>query len=218
MIKALLLDMDGLLIDSEVCAFQVYRDFLNERGHDFSLDFYSKNMSGHKAVDNIKLVFDKYQITGDLDKIQKEIIDREFAYYQAGIPTKYGAIELLDYLKAHNYKIALATSSLIPRAMAAINYNNLDHYFDTKVFGPDVEHGKPHPDLFLKACEKLGLKPKECLVLEDAESGIMAAHNGDIPVICIPDVKQPSEEYAEKCVAVLKDLTKVIDYLEENNK
>ena len=69
----------------------------------------------------------------------------------------------------------------------------------------------------MKACEKLGKDPRDCLVLEDSESGILAAYRADIPVICIPDMKAPSDEILEKTVTALKTLDEVIAYLEEKN-
>jgi beta-phosphoglucomutase-like phosphatase (HAD superfamily) len=67
---------------------------------------------------------------------------------------------------------------------------------------------------FVKAAEKAGSKPEECLVLEDSEAGIQAAYAAGIPVICIPDLKQPREEYREKTTAVMDSLTEIIGYLE----
>ena len=90
-------------------------------------------------------------------------------------------------------------------------------YFDDFVFGPEVERGKPNPDIFLKAAEKLGEAPEKCLVLEDSQAGIQAAYAANIPVICIPDLKKPSEEYRKKTTAVLESLNDVIDFLNEKD-
>ena len=76
-----------------------------------------------------------------------------------------------------------------------------------------MERSKPFPDIFLKAAEKAGSKPEECLVLEDSEAGIQAAFAAEIPVICIPDLKKPSEEYAAKTTAIMKSLLDVIPFL-----
>ena len=217
MIKALLIDMDGLLIDSEKCSFQVFVDFLKQYNIDFPIEFYAQNMCGHKAVENVKTIIDEYKLNVDFDWALKTIVDTEVAHFKAGIPCKKGARELLQFLNDNGYKAILATSSFVDRAMAVINFNDLDKYFDDKVFGVDVQKGKPNPDLFLKAAEKAGCKPEECLVLEDAETGIQAAYNGNIPVICVPDVKQPRQEYKDKCLAICNDLLQVIDYLKANN-
>lgn len=81
--------------------------------------------------------------------------------------------------------------------------------FDDFVFGSEGKRGKPYPDIFLKACEKLNVKPDEAVVLEDSEAGIQAASDVHIPVICIPDLKYPSDDYTSKPAAVLESLNDV---------
>ena len=82
------------------------------------------------------------------------------------------------------------------------------------VFGAEVARGKPHPDIFCKACDKLHAAPEDCLVLEDSEAGIQSAFSAHIPVICIPDMRQPGTAFQDMAQAVLPILTDVIDYLE----
>lgn len=81
------------------------------------------------------------------------------------------------------------------------------------ICGDEVTCGKPHPEIFLTACEKLGITPQEALVLEDSEAGITAAHAGNIDVICVPDMKYPDEEFANKTVKIVESLLEVIDHL-----
>ena len=82
----------------------------------------------------------------------------------------------------------------------------------------EVKKGKPAPDVYLKVAEYLRVKPEECLVLEDSEAGIQAAYAAEIPVICIPDLKKPRENYVAKTAAVLASLHEVIDYLKAENE
>lgn len=91
--------------------------------------------------------------------------------------------------------------------------HNIIEYFDEFVFGNEVEKGKPNPDIFLKACDKISVNPEECLVLEDSESGIQAAYSANISVICIPDMKVPNQYYLNMTKAVLSSLEEVIYYL-----
>ncbi|MFQ9372576.1 MAG: HAD family hydrolase [Faecalibacillus intestinalis] len=86
-------------------------------------------------------------------------------------------------------------------------------YFNGIVCGSEVEHGKPAPDIFLKACDKLNVEPEEALVLEDSEAGIQAASEAKISVICIPDMKFPQEKYL-KVEHVYDSLEDVVSYLE----
>ena len=91
--------------------------------------------------------------------------------------------------------------------------HNIVEYFDEFVFGNEVKKGKPNPDIFLKACDKISVNPEECLVLEDSESGIQSAYSANIPVICIPDMKVPNQYYLNMTKAVLSSLEEVIYYL-----
>ena len=77
-------------------------------------------------------------------------------------------------------------------------------YFDDMVFGTEIERGKPWPDIFLKAAEKAHAAPADCLVLEDSEAGIQAAHAAGIDVLCVPDMKMPAESYQQMTAAMLK--------------
>lgn len=97
--------------------------------------------------------------------------------------------------------------------MNIIDHYGLRDFFDDFVFGSEVKRGKPYPDIFLKACEKLNIKPEEAIVLEDSEAGIQAASDAHIPVICIPDMKYPAQTYADKAEAVFKSLNDMIDFI-----
>ena len=88
-----------------------------------------------------------------------------------------------------------------------------DQLIDT-ICGDEVNIGKPNPEIFLKACKKLGATPEEAVVFEDSEAGIDAAYNGNIPVICVPDMLQPSQAHKDKAEVVLEDLSQAIDYIE----
>ena len=86
-------------------------------------------------------------------------------------------------------------------------------YFDDMVFGTEIERGKPWPDIFLKAAEKAHAAPADCLVLEDSEAGIQAAHAAGIDVLCVPDMKMPAESYQQMTAAMLKSLDEVKGWL-----
>lgn len=131
-----------------------------------------------------------------------------------GVQLKKGTQELLKYLQEHGYSIALATSSLSSRAHSILDEHDVLHYFDEMICGSDISRGKPFPDIFLKACERLNVLPSEAIVLEDSEAGIQAAYDAKVPVYCIPDLKQPGEDYVQKTQGVLTSLLDVITILE----
>lgn len=218
MINTVIFDLDGLLADTEKVWYQVFKKMLAEYGHEFSLEEYTQNHSGKKIVDNIRLMKERYHLPFACEEGVAQAIAAEGEYVEQGVSLRPGADALLEYLHKNKYKIVLGTSSRRPRAERILKQNQIDHYFDAIISGYDVERGKPFPDVFLKSAEAVGAQPQEALVLEDSEAGIQAAYAAGISVICVPDLKEPQPEAAEKTVGVLPSLREVIDYLEEDRK
>lgn len=213
MIKAVIFDLDGLLIDSERTALKNLNRLLEPCDTVIGIDEYVHDYLGRTVAESIKRIVDLYR----KDKTQNELFDIYLQYEKEdiakGIPLKPGATVLLKLLKQKNIKTALASSSLRERAENILNSHNLLGYFDETVFGYEVEKGKPAPDIFLKACEKTGVDPRDAIVLEDSEAGIQAAFSAGIPVFCIPDIKQPSEDFAKKTTKILNSLYEVCDFI-----
>ena len=211
--KAVIFDMDGLMIDSERVTYIIYCEVMKELGYDFTLDFY-KMALGMAKPEEIELYFDLYGDDFPIDLFWKQSHDRLDAKLFENVPLKPGIIELLKYLKANNYKTMVATSSERERVDVILKNGGLISYFDDVICGDEVTQSKPNPEIFLTACKKLKVDPSEALVLEDSEHGIMAAYNANIDVICIPDMKYPGLAYADKPMAILDSLEEVIPYLE----
>lgn len=216
MLKAVIFDMDGLMVDTEIICFQVYKQILKDYNYDLTLKEYVEEFAGKPmktSIENIKKRFQvPFKINEGIDlytNIENNLFEKN------GVSLKEGVIELLEYLKEHNYKIVIATSSLPTRAKKILKENHITHFFDDMVFGTDIQRGKPFPDIFLKACEKLNIKPNEALVLEDSEAGIQAAYNAHIPVICIPDLKYPQEKYVKQTIKIYNTLLDVIPFIEK---
>lgn len=216
--KAVIFDLDGLLIDSEIISYQLYCDLLGTYGYSISIEEYARTLSGKTEVVNMKNVISTYRLPFTLEEGLILVESMEKKYLKKGVALKPGAKALLQYLKEHQIKILLASSSLKERAAGILKENKVDDYFDDMVFGPEVERGKPFPDIFLKACEKSGENADDCLVLEDSEAGIQAAYCAGIDVICIPDMKQPGDEFKRMALCILPSLEDVIGYLDWNRK
>ena len=129
------------------------------------------------------------------------------------VQLKPGAAALLSWLKTEGVAVVLATSSVRERAVEVLTRLGVVQYFDDMVFGTEIERGKPWPDIFLKAAEKAHAAPADCLVLEDSEAGIQAAHAAGIDVLCVPDMKMPAESYQQMTAAMLKSLDDVKGWL-----
>jgi HAD superfamily hydrolase (TIGR01509 family) len=215
--KAIIFDLDGLLINSEIISYRLYQDLLEPYGYGFSIDDYAQNYSGKTAVGNMNSITERFHLPIDTQKGLEEIFLMEKKYLEKGVDLKTGVKELLKYLQTNHYKIVLASSSTKERALNILQFHHIENYFDDMVFGYEVKSGKPHPDIFLKACEKVQEKPENCLVLEDSEAGIQAAYSAHIPVICIPDMKKPNQKYVNMTTCIFDSLLDVIDYVRKND-
>lgn len=219
MVHAAIFDLDGMLIDSESITFRIYNDILREQdGGALPLETYANTYSGRMGSTNMEELIRMFHLPITFDEGRARQEELEEAYWEdPGVPLKPGAKALLAYLKAHGVKILLATSSRRVRAERALRLHDILSFFDDIVTGWEVERGKPFPDVFLKAAEKAGEAPADCLVLEDSEAGIQAAHAAGIPVICVPDLRQPAETFARWTAALLPSLAEVVPWLEEHN-
>ncbi|WP_296876631.1 HAD family phosphatase [Thomasclavelia sp.] len=218
MIEAVIFDMDGLMIDSERVTFEGYQHVLKKDNLTMSEETY-KTLLGKTVKAVYELFASDYGDQYDVDQVIKEvhqyIADR---FENDGVPLKKGLLELLKYLKENNYKTIVATSSHRSRVDLILKQAKITEYFDDSICGDEVTHGKPDPEVFLKACQKLNVSPDKALVLEDSESGINAAYNAKIKVIGIPDMKYPDEKYVQMTYSIMNDLLEVRDFLINQKK
>lgn len=213
MIKAIIFDMDGLMIDSERVTFECYQERLKDMNLTMDEEFY-KTLLGKPIKGIYQRFYDVYgndfpieNVIQDVHRLMAERFETE------GVPVKKGLVELLHYLKDNNYKTIVATSSNRDRVDKILAQAKITEFFDDSICGDEVTKGKPNPEVFLKSCQKLGVNVDEAIVLEDSEAGIQASYDANIKVICIPDMKYPEKQYEEKTFKILKDLTEVTAYL-----
>ncbi|MCI9616734.1 MAG: HAD family phosphatase [Eubacterium sp.] len=213
MIRAVIFDMDGLMIDSERVTYECFRKYLKDKDTDMTEEFYKTLLGQTIKVCKQKVLdqFGKDFSYEDCVKQVHEMLDERLLI--EGVPIKKGLIELLKYLKENHYKMIVATSSERIRVDKILKNAGILEFFDDSICGDEVENGKPNPEVFLKACEKLGVRGDEALVLEDSEAGIQAAFDGGIKVICVPDMKYPEEKYKKMATMVCDDLSEVETYV-----
>ena len=212
-IKAVIFDMDGLMIDSERITYEGYVRICGEMGLTVTPEYYG-SILGVPQHDVYKRHREEF---GD-DFPSEQVVKEVQAYLQNsfetdGVPLKKGLTELLDRLTADGYKCVVATSSSRQRVDRILEMADLARYFDDVVCGDEIEHGKPAPDIFLRACERAEADPCEAIVLEDSENGIFAARNAHIRCICVPDMKMPGEEATAAAMKVIDDLTQAYDLI-----
>lgn len=211
MMKAVIFDMDGLMIDTEIVNYQFFGRYFQTLGIQLSLDDYCICFTGKSIDYGLDSVRELYHLDFRNEDYFEYFKDFRREWENQIVPLKPGLIELLEYLKTQDIKLAIATSSDRKRVQRLFQPYSVLNNFDAIVCGPDVKAGKPAPDIFLKACEKLSVAPIDALVLEDSETGIEASYRAKIPVICIPDLKQPDERHARMTSAILPSLREVID-------
>ncbi len=131
-----------------------------------------------------------------------------------GVPLKEGTIEILEFLKADNAKVAIASSSRKQMIENHLSRHNMIGYFDEIVGGDMVEHSKPSPDIYLKACQVLGFDPSDCYAVEDSYNGLRAAYSAGLKPVMVPDMQPYNEEIAKIVFKKFDSLTDLRKYLE----
>lgn len=212
MIKAIIFDMDGLMIDSERVTFECYQEILKGMNLTMDEEFY-KTLLGKPLKGIYQRFYDVYGNDFPIEDVIKDVHALAKRFETEGVPIKTGLKSLLEYLKENNYKTIVATSSNRDRVDTILSQAQITDYFDDSICGDEVTKGKPNPEVFLKSCQKLSVNVDEAIVLEDSEAGIQASYDAGIKVICIPDMKYPEKQYEEKTFKILKDLNGVTEYL-----
>jgi len=204
--RAVIFDMDGLLLDSEPLYRVTWQTAAADLGFPID-DVLYERFVGRGNVEAEQILREHFGDVFPLDEFHKRW-SRDFDEHVTSIARKPGAMELLDLLEQRGIPKALATSS--PRVLALRCLGDLASRFTALAFGDEVSHSKPAPDLFLLASERLGIATAECLVLEDSEAGVRAARAAGMDVIMVPDLVPPSEEVASMATRVCKTLHEVV--------
>lgn len=212
-IKGVIFDMDGVLLNSEVLYQRFWLEALHyygypaEKEHILAL----RSLTGKNAELKLKSFFgDSF----DYEKVKnKRIVLMDEYVRKNGVEIKKGADEILPYLKEKCIKIALATSSPYERAQEHLGMAGLFKYFDQCVCGGMVKNSKPQPDIYLLASEKLGLKPCECIAVEDSPNGVKSAVNAGCKTVMIPDLTPCTEDLKKDLFAICNDLTEIKEFV-----
>lgn len=215
MLKGAIFDHDGLMFDTEKIWQKNWNLVANEVGITLPEEF-KKEICGSNGQHTLDVI-QKYYHVEDGKEIRDRVIEsvaRDEIENQ--IEMKEGLLDILEMFQKHGVKMAVASSS--PREMILMNLkrSQLEKYFEVVVSGKDVKHGKPAPDIFLLAAEKLGIDPRECYVFEDAYNGVQAGVSAGAKTIMVPDLVQPNDEIRNVVHDVCKSL-KEASYLIEKD-
>ena len=215
-IKAVLFDMDGLMVDTESLSTEAFINSAKAQGYNMTKEETLKVLGFTKA--NIYQFWIDYFQGTNVDG--KKLVDDHYEYienvlYTVG-PEKMPYVEeLLKYLRENNYKIAVASSSDTADIKNNLEKTKLEKYIDS---GAEVENGKPAPDVFLLAAKRLGVDPKDCLILEDSKAGIKAGKASGAMVFMVPDMFTVDKECEDTADRILTNLGEVIGILEGKNE
>lgn len=218
MITAVVFDMDGLLFDTENVAKVSWIECADEMGIQGIAEIYHLFIGLNRADGNALLC----QIYGDdfpVLEFRQRATDRfQEKIERDGLPVKTGAREILQWLKDNHVKTALASSSrrdVIQHHLERVGF--LD-YFQLIIGGNMVEHSKPEPDIYLKACEMLGENPATVAAVEDSPNGIRSSSRAGMIPLMVPDLVEPTEELKALFHQSFPSLLEVREFLQENIK
>jgi len=211
-VKAVVFDMDGLLIDSEVVYTEALAAEALARGRDLPLPVI-KSMIGHAWPSSAILLAEHFGPGLDTNDFRDRTVERFYQLVEAGVALKAGVLEILDHLDAVDLPRAVATSGRRVDVEHHLSSHDLIGRFHAILAYGDYPRPKPHPDPYLKAAEALGVDPADCLALEDSHNGVRAAAAAGMMTVMVPDMLDPTEEMRSLCVRIAADLHEVRSWL-----
>jgi len=212
--SAVIFDLDGLILDTETIARVAWRRAVLDFGAVLTDDIY-RRLIGLATPDIEKVL---KEVFGEVFPVDK-VIPQAYSYFdriitEDGISVKPGFMEVIVFLDKIRHPRAVATSSSRGLTLRKLAVSDLTGIFDIVVCGDQVKKGKPAPDIFIEAARQLDIPPEECLVFEDSDNGVRAAHKAGMAVIIIPDINSPSEEAKKLANNIFPSFYDVLPFLQ----
>lgn len=216
MIKAVVFDLDGLLLDTEKLLIEFWVRAANEAGFPMTRETALSLRSLHKSF-AVPFLKERFGEAFDYAKIRKRRMELMSGYLAENpLELKAGAVELLDFLSERNIPAAVCTATDSERASAYLKQTGILGYFSDIISASMVEKGKPLPDVYLYAANRLGLKPGECMALEDSPNGVRSAASAGFITVMVPDLTPPDDELLRLINKKADSLSEVIDIIRKN--
>ncbi len=214
-ISAVIFDMDGVLIDSEILSKKTSIEVAKELGFTMGEDVLGSiiGLTGQGVEQVIRQGMGETFPYEEFDAMWRQKMG---ASMMAHVPVKPGVRELLALLDVLEVPAAVATSSNFEAANHHLSRADLITHFATIISGDDVDNGKPHPEPFLLAAQRLEVEPEFCLAIEDSHNGVRSAHGAGMQTIMVPDLLAPTEEMRSLSIAIMENLHQVREHFEDN--
>jgi len=212
-IRAVVFDMDGLLVDTEVLIRDLMVEIAPRYGAELPEHVFQQMVGlPNEASDAVARAH--FGPDFPLEQMYGEVAARIHAACEVGVALKAGVVELLDHLDAARLPRAICTSSSHAAVQRTLGPSGILPRFDVIVAAGDYARGKPNADPFLAAASWLGVAPGDCLALEDSHNGVRAAHAAGMMTVMVPDLLVATDEMRAKCLAIAESLHHVLDLIE----
>ena len=201
MIDAVIFDLDGVLVDSEQLWAAAREQVVRERGGTWTAEA-THAMMGMSSREWSRYMRDELRVELSPEAISADVVKRLDALYRQRLPLLPGASEAVAALRAR-WRLGLASSANREIIELVLELANLGASFEATVSSEEVSHGKPAPDVYLDAARRLGVRPGQCVAVEDSTNGLRAAAAASMTVIAIPNPHFPPDEDALRLAAVV---------------
>lgn len=211
--KGAIFDMDGLLFDTERIYQQIWQELAEERGVKLDSCFVNE-ISGTNGRHMCRII-ERYYHVPDGAVIKDECMRRIRKRLSVHVPVKQGVHEILDFFCKKDVRLAVASSTAAEQIESNLKMAGIRRYFAAVVSGAEVRKGKPEPDIFLLAADRIGCRPAECFVFEDSENGIRAGYAAGCMTVMVPDIVKASPDILPYCAKVCQNLLQAQKEIEE---
>ena len=210
MIKAVLFDMDGVIIDSEPLHQKAYHGMFKEVGIQVSATLY-ESFTGQATLHICKQLVEHFKLEQSPEELVhiKRRLFKDLFFNDPDLDLIPGVRKLIQDYHSNGMTMVLASSASMPNINNVFAKFELDQYFKTKLSGADLKASKPHPEIFIKAAEASGFKREECMVIEDSTNGIKAAHAAGIYCVAYNSEHSKNQDYtlANKVISSFDEIS-----------